>query len=540
MELKNGAHQNAMHADFDEVLEILPGKFLKMSESGKRYRQRDGDSDGKNQRRSKGGKVINSIRQETHAKIKVVDPFSGAQKRVMNIYCFVKDKEQVDADDEITEPLCPAQDALLRVHTAIANALSNTKDADEDVNEEVELLVPTSQASNIIGKSGSIIKKLRAKTKANIKINPKDPNNAAHSSLSLSVLFSSYKFLCKEHCLLLNIAAEIMGLVRSPSLRSEEYFEGIIKDYVNGKGSAKMNRGCNKRSSSSSTPRLVVALTLPFHHVWILFFGSPKEPSLKRIVEGYNNSKISFISSSYDFKYYGRFQMALQTESDFVYIVDDDMIPEKKMLEILAHVGSTEKYKNSVLGSIGRILPFRQKDFTFPSYRKLRTKEAGLYLPDPAYGITVDRIVQVDFLSSSWFLSSKSCQDIICGDSFHFHHWRRSASQVRYFLDAAGRNFFPRSTAKAAAHVRLFKPHRCHASHDAVRRLPRRPFICNQTGYAKSVEKVETLDPINVEGCRRKQIPQQIRLRFRSWSWNACQNSHMPTSIVPVPGRWRD
>ncbi|KAK8962362.1 KH domain-containing protein [Platanthera guangdongensis] len=238
----------------------------------------------------KGGKVINSIRQETHAKIKVVDPFPGAQKRVMNIYCFVKDKEQVDADDEITEPLCPAQDALLRVHTAIPNALSNTKDADEDVNEE--------------------------------------------------------------------------------------------------------------------------------------------EPSLKIIMEGYNNCKISFISLSYNFKYYGRFQMALQTESDFVYIVDDDMIPGKKMLEILAHVGSTEKYKNSVLGSIGMILPFRKKDFTFPSYRKLRTKEVGLYLPDHAYGITVDRIVQVDFLSSSWFLSSKSCQDIICGDSFHFHHWRRSASQT--------------------------------------------------------------------------------------------------------------
>lgn len=181
-----------------------------MSEIGKRYRQRDGDSDGKNQRRKsgnreslgdgelvlyrilcpdsvigsvigKGGKVINSIRQETHAKIKVVDPFLGAQKRVINVYCFVKDKEQVDADDVITEPLCPAQDALLRVHSAIVNALSNTEDADEDANEEVELLVPTSQASNIIGKSGSIIKKLRAKTKANIMINPKDANNAAHS-----------------------------------------------------------------------------------------------------------------------------------------------------------------------------------------------------------------------------------------------------------------------------------------------------------------------------------------------------------------------
>ncbi|KAG5248243.1 Glycosyltransferase family protein [Salix suchowensis] len=147
--------------------------------------------------------------------------------------------------------------------------------------------------------------------------------------------------------------------------------------------------------------------TLPFHHVWVLSFGSPNELSLKRIVDSYNDSRISFVSSSYDFKYYGRFQMALQTEADLVYIVDDDMIPGRKMLQILSHVAGTEKYKNSVLGSIGRILPFRQKDFTFPSYRKFRSKEAGLYLPDPAYDITVHKIVQVDFLSSSWFLSAK-------------------------------------------------------------------------------------------------------------------------------------
>lgn len=146
--------------------------------------------------------------------------------------------------------------------------------------------------------------------------------------------------------------------------------------------------------------------TLPFHHVWVLSFGSPKEAILKRIVESYNDSRISFISSSYDFKYYGRFQMALQTEADLVYILDDDMIPGTKMIQILSHVAGTEKYKNSVLGSIGRLLPFRQKDFSFPSYRKFRSKEAGLYLPDPAYNITVEKMVQVDFLSSSWFLSA--------------------------------------------------------------------------------------------------------------------------------------
>lgn len=160
--------------------------------------------------------------------------------------------------------------------------------------------------------------------------------------------------------------------------------------------------------------------TVPFHHVWVLSFGSPNEFSLKRIVDSYNDSRISFISSSYDFKYYGRFQMALQTEADLVYILDDDMIPGRKMLQILSHVAGTEKYENSVLGSIGRILPFRQKDFTFPSYRKFRSKEAGLYLPDPAYDITVDKIVQVDFLSSSWFLSAELVKTLFIETPFTF------------------------------------------------------------------------------------------------------------------------
>lgn len=150
-----------------------------------------------------------------------------------------------------------------------------------------------------------------------------------------------------------------------------------------------------KRKTLCSQLDSLLHQTLPFHHVWVIAFGSPNEIGLKRIVESYNDTRISFISSSYDFKYYGRFQMALQTEADLVYILDDDMIPGTKMLQILSHVAGTEKYKNSVLGSIGRVLPFRQKDFTFPSYRKFRSKEAGLYLPDPAYDITVDKIVQV-------------------------------------------------------------------------------------------------------------------------------------------------
>ena len=52
--------------------------------------------------------------------------------------------------------------------------------------------------------------------------------------------------------------------------------------------------------------------TLPFHNVWVLAFGSPQGDSLRSIVEIYNDTRIFFAGSSYDFKYYGRFQLALQ------------------------------------------------------------------------------------------------------------------------------------------------------------------------------------------------------------------------------------
>ncbi|KAK6264459.1 hypothetical protein QUC31_012623 [Theobroma cacao] len=188
-----------------------------MGESAKRHRgQRDNDGDSRNQKRrlndkneknndelvvyrilcpdvvigsviGKSGKVINSIRQETRAKVKVVDPYPGAKDRVITIYCYVKDKEEVEVDDEFNdkEPLCAAQDALLRVHAAIANAVALIGDSDQKrtdrYGEECQILVPSSQSANIIGKAGTTIKKLRGKTRTIIKVTAKDAGDPNHS-----------------------------------------------------------------------------------------------------------------------------------------------------------------------------------------------------------------------------------------------------------------------------------------------------------------------------------------------------------------------
>lgn len=191
-----------------------------MGECGKRHRSYRDEPDSKNQKRrterergrdekgndelivyrilcpdsvigsviGKSGKVINSIRQDSRSKVKVVDPFPGSRERVITIYCYIREKEEIEIDGEFKNhhPLCPAQDALLKVHAAIANAVavlgeSDRRKKDRGDREECQLLVPSSQSANIIGKSGATIKKLRNHTRTNIKVIAKDASDPSHS-----------------------------------------------------------------------------------------------------------------------------------------------------------------------------------------------------------------------------------------------------------------------------------------------------------------------------------------------------------------------
>ncbi|XP_062196481.1 KH domain-containing protein At4g18375-like [Phragmites australis] len=133
----------------------------------------------------KNGNVINAIRQQTNAKVKVVDPYPGSDKRIILVYCYVKHRDLDANEGDDSEPVCAAQDALLRVQNAIVDALDtlskNRRDSDKKNTEEANILVPASQAASIIGKSGVVIKYLRSTSRAFIKVSPKDPNDVTHS-----------------------------------------------------------------------------------------------------------------------------------------------------------------------------------------------------------------------------------------------------------------------------------------------------------------------------------------------------------------------
>ncbi|KAJ6813211.1 KH domain-containing protein HEN4-like [Iris pallida] len=127
----------------------------------------------------KGGDIVNALRDETHAKIRVADAIPGAEERVIIIFNYPLKEDKLDnvedpENDNFPEngsdnmrPHCPAQDALLKVHDRIAadeylrgGVIHEKADPDESVTARI--LVPTNQVGCLIGKGGSVIQKLRS------------------------------------------------------------------------------------------------------------------------------------------------------------------------------------------------------------------------------------------------------------------------------------------------------------------------------------------------------------------------------------------
>lgn len=133
----------------------------------------------------KGGNIVKALREETQAKITVADSVSGSDERVILIYSSptkISRKQSSNKDsnpeneEELVEPHCAAQDALLKVHDRIVMEDHFGGMASDDDNEKtvvmVRLLVPNNMVGCLLGKHGDVIQKLRSETGANIRVLP--------------------------------------------------------------------------------------------------------------------------------------------------------------------------------------------------------------------------------------------------------------------------------------------------------------------------------------------------------------------------------
>ncbi|KAH7414709.1 hypothetical protein KP509_14G007100 [Ceratopteris richardii] len=113
----------------------------------------------------KGGSIIKALRTECRSKIKVEDPVSGSEERVVLI------SSSADQSRENGYYVCAAQEALLKVFSKI----TEVDDEDEPPQPvSVRLLVPKSHIGCLLGKGGKIIEQMRKDIGAQIRILPKE------------------------------------------------------------------------------------------------------------------------------------------------------------------------------------------------------------------------------------------------------------------------------------------------------------------------------------------------------------------------------
>ncbi|KMS99256.1 hypothetical protein BVRB_2g046920 [Beta vulgaris subsp. vulgaris] len=116
----------------------------------------------------RGGEIVKQLRLDTKAKIRIGETVPGCDERVVTIYSA---SDETNSFDEIDTLVCPAQDALFRVHDRVI-AEDAGADDEPDGNQHVtaRLLVPSDQIGCIIGKGGQIVQSIRSETGAQIRI----------------------------------------------------------------------------------------------------------------------------------------------------------------------------------------------------------------------------------------------------------------------------------------------------------------------------------------------------------------------------------
>ena len=187
----------------------------------------------------------------------------------------------------------------------------------------------------------------------------------------------------------------------------------------------------------------------PPAHIWVCLFASPMAASARAAALSYNDSRIAVIESEHNFKYFGRFQLALSAPTRYVLVFDDDMVPGRRYLATLIHAAGSTHARGALLGSIGWLLPRPRPapDLRLGSYRSLRNDSGGaylgLYVPDLAYDLLVDRMLEVDYLCSLWFgearllrlLFREAPYTFATGEDFHLSHMlRKHAAAPSYVL----------------------------------------------------------------------------------------------------------
>ncbi|CAF1120227.1 unnamed protein product, partial [Brachionus calyciflorus] len=134
----------------------------------------------------------------------------------------------------------------------------------------------------------------------------------------------------------------------------------------------------------------LLAQTHPPKIIWIVYFASPIESKIdaeiSEIKMWLNQTGQSVIlnvnKGEMQLKYFGRFQIALQSKTKYIVIFDDDCIPQKRFFEACLHTINTVEYRG-ILGTKGT--PWSENHFYGPVSGS-------------------NTITEIDVVGGSWFM----------------------------------------------------------------------------------------------------------------------------------------
>jgi len=148
-----------------------------------------------------------------------------------------------------------------------------------------------------------------------------------------------------------------------------------------------------KRNNYEAQLEHVMEQTKKPYQIWIYQNESHVDVSIPEdIKKEYNISVIQ--SKDLNFKFYGRFALALLCETEYIAIFDDDTIPGRRWLE---NCISTSKKHNCIVGANGRTL-----NTDLSNEKPVRHP----YVTGIGDGLAVEEETKVTFVGHCWFLKT--------------------------------------------------------------------------------------------------------------------------------------
>ncbi|KAG9139273.1 hypothetical protein Leryth_011284, partial [Lithospermum erythrorhizon] len=116
----------------------------------------------------RGGEIIKQLRADTKAKIRIGETVQDSVERVVTVYSSSQETNEFDGTDD---RVCPAQDALFKVHDrVVSDDMGVDEEPEGGQHVTVKLLVASDQIGCIIGKGGQIVQTIRSESGAQIRI----------------------------------------------------------------------------------------------------------------------------------------------------------------------------------------------------------------------------------------------------------------------------------------------------------------------------------------------------------------------------------